>query len=414
MTPRIPSYRHHKARNLAVVTINGKDHYLGPYESPQSREKYHRLIAEWLGGQELREVPRNGTPSLSVNELILRYYRFACSYYVKNGQPTSEVATIKQALRFVRQLYGSVAAVEFSPKALKAVQNAMIEHAITTKRNGEIVFLRKGLTRKLINKQIQRIRRMFAWAVEEELLPVVVHQALLRVRGLRKGKTAAREKPRIRPVLTKVVEATLPFAPPVIRTMIQVQFLMAGRPQDVVLMRPADIDTSKPVWEYRPPRHKTEHHNQDGDPDLDRVIYLGPQAQVLLRPYMTVEPEFFLFCPRRSEAVRSLVRRELRQTPMWPSHMRSKQDRRAKPRKRAPRERYDVGSYRKAIQRACRRAGMPVWSPNQLRHSRLSDLRRRYGLEAAKACAGQREITVTQHYAEQDRGLAYKAMQEVG
>ena len=25
-----PSYRHHKARNCAVVTIDGKNHYLGP------------------------------------------------------------------------------------------------------------------------------------------------------------------------------------------------------------------------------------------------------------------------------------------------------------------------------------------------------------------------------------------------
>jgi hypothetical protein len=42
-----PSYRLHKARNCAVVTINGKNHYLGPYDSPESHEEYARLIAEW-------------------------------------------------------------------------------------------------------------------------------------------------------------------------------------------------------------------------------------------------------------------------------------------------------------------------------------------------------------------------------
>jgi hypothetical protein len=26
-----PSYRYHKARNCAVVTLNGRDHYLGTY-----------------------------------------------------------------------------------------------------------------------------------------------------------------------------------------------------------------------------------------------------------------------------------------------------------------------------------------------------------------------------------------------
>ena len=44
--PRQPSYRLHKARNCAVVTINGKNHYLGPYDSPESHEKYARLIAD--------------------------------------------------------------------------------------------------------------------------------------------------------------------------------------------------------------------------------------------------------------------------------------------------------------------------------------------------------------------------------
>jgi hypothetical protein len=41
-----PKYRHFKPRDLAVVRINGRDHYLGQYGSPASREAYARLIAE--------------------------------------------------------------------------------------------------------------------------------------------------------------------------------------------------------------------------------------------------------------------------------------------------------------------------------------------------------------------------------
>ena len=48
MTTRHPSYRYHKARHCAVVTLDGKDHYLGAYNSPDSWETYHRLVAEWL------------------------------------------------------------------------------------------------------------------------------------------------------------------------------------------------------------------------------------------------------------------------------------------------------------------------------------------------------------------------------
>jgi hypothetical protein len=53
-TNRPPLYRFHKARGSAVVTINGKNHYLGPYGSPESHEKYARLIAEWqANGRQL-------------------------------------------------------------------------------------------------------------------------------------------------------------------------------------------------------------------------------------------------------------------------------------------------------------------------------------------------------------------------
>ncbi|HOW72930.1 MAG TPA: hypothetical protein PKY77_20205 [Phycisphaerae bacterium] len=45
-----PSYRHHKPSDQAVVTIDGKDFYLGPYDTPESRSKYDRLIAMWLAG----------------------------------------------------------------------------------------------------------------------------------------------------------------------------------------------------------------------------------------------------------------------------------------------------------------------------------------------------------------------------
>jgi len=50
-TNRPPSYRRHKARNCAVVTIDGQNCYLGPYGSPASYETYARLIANWkIGG----------------------------------------------------------------------------------------------------------------------------------------------------------------------------------------------------------------------------------------------------------------------------------------------------------------------------------------------------------------------------
>ena len=51
------------------------------------------------------------------------------------------------------------------------------------------------------------------------------------------------------------------------------------------------------MWEYRPRRHKTEHHNDGGDPDLDRVVYLGPRCQAILKPLLPDDPEEYVFSP---------------------------------------------------------------------------------------------------------------------
>ena len=46
---RLPSYRHHKPSGQAVVTVNGRDVYLGKYRSKESRAQYDRLIADFHG-----------------------------------------------------------------------------------------------------------------------------------------------------------------------------------------------------------------------------------------------------------------------------------------------------------------------------------------------------------------------------
>jgi hypothetical protein len=48
MTAPFPSYRLHKPSGQAVVTLSGKDFYLGPWKSAASREAYDRLLAEWI------------------------------------------------------------------------------------------------------------------------------------------------------------------------------------------------------------------------------------------------------------------------------------------------------------------------------------------------------------------------------
>ena len=87
---------------------------------------------------------------------------------------------------------------------------------------------------------------MFAWATSEELIPHDVFRALGTVAGLEKGRSAAREKPTVGLVADEIVDRTLPLLSPTVATMVRVQRLTGMRPQEIVLMRPGDIDRSNP------------------------------------------------------------------------------------------------------------------------------------------------------------------------
>ena len=169
MSIRIPAYRYHKARNCAVVTLAGKDHYLGTHNSPASHEKYHRLVAEYLSQSGKPALPTTVSP-LTIVELVDKYWTFAKGYYVKNGTPTGELHPLKEALRYLRRLYGPLPATEFSPAKLKAVRERMIIHPIIRRvkvRDADDVepryeekVIRVGLCRRVVNKQIGRVKRV--------------------------------------------------------------------------------------------------------------------------------------------------------------------------------------------------------------------------------------------------------------
>jgi integrase len=171
-------------------------------------------------------------------------------------------------------------------------------------------------------------------------------------------------------------------------------------------MRPCDIAMGvNGVWVYRPQEHKTEHHDQS------RQVLIGPRAQEILRPWLDRDPEAFCFSPAEAVAERNARKRANRKSPMTPSQSARKPKTNAK---RRPRLRYDKDSYRWAIRNACRKAGVPNWHPNQLRHSAATSIRARYGLEAAQTVLGHSKADVTQVYAERDLAKAHAIMAEMG
>ncbi len=141
---RTPSYCLHKASGQAVVRIDGTDHYLGQFGTPESRAEYDRLIAEWLAnGRRLSNA--NGGDGPTVAELILNYWQWAERYYRnEQGEPGQELDNLRSALKPLRRLYGHERAAAFGPLALRAVQEDLTK---------------SGLSRGVVNARVNRVRR---------------------------------------------------------------------------------------------------------------------------------------------------------------------------------------------------------------------------------------------------------------
>ncbi|QEF97910.1 hypothetical protein Mal15_19560 [Stieleria maiorica] len=106
LTTSHPKYRKHRASGQAIVTLDGRDFYLGPHGSRASKLEFDRLILEYLAND--RSLPREEEASLTVAQVLNKYRKFAERYYKKNGTPTSEAYAIKTIIRPIRQLYGAI------------------------------------------------------------------------------------------------------------------------------------------------------------------------------------------------------------------------------------------------------------------------------------------------------------------
>jgi integrase len=400
----VPSYRLHKQSGQAIVTLSGRDVLLGRHGTPESREKYSRVVAEWLAAG--RQLPAE-QHEITTAEVVAAFRKHARVYYRHaDGTLSREVDNLDAAVRPLLKLYARYAAAEFGPLKLQAVRNEMIA---------------QGLCRTEINKRMSRVKSVFKWAVSNELVPADVYHGLLSVAGLRLGRCQARESEPVRPVPVEHVDAVLPHVSPQVAAMIRLQLLTGMRPGEVVVIRGCDIDMSENVWVYTLASHKTAHHGHE------RHVPLGPRAQEVIKPFLKCDLTGYLFSPSGAEQHRRAEQHAKRRTPLSCGN-RPGTNRKLNP-SRGRGEHYTVESYRRAVARGCDKADawgkggrvvadaertVPRWHPHQLRHTAATELRKRFGLDAAQVMLGHRTLTVTQVYAERDTERALEIAAAVG
>jgi len=359
---RIPSYTLHKATGQARVRVNGRDHYLGPFGSVESRRMYGELIAKLASGVDIDTEKLKGDAAklkagakiepggYTVNELCLAFMRFAQSYYVKNGRPTEEITCYVSAIKPLVELYGHTLVNEFGPLMLKAVRTKYVGN---------------GWCRKYVNKSVCRVRHLFRWGVENELVEAATLQKLEALSPLLAGRTEAHDYPAREPIPQEQIDAVRAKLSQRNRDLLDLQLLTAARSGELLKLTTEMIDRSGAIWTAKLADHKTAHHGKE------RVLYFGPQAQLILSRYLSANPQQKLFDVRRD-------------------------------------------TYCKAIGYALEKLKLPHWSPHWLRHTAASRFREEFGLESAQVLLGHSKADMTQLYAKKNHQAAVAVVAKVG
>src|SRR5436305_125805 len=83
-----PAYPKKKHKSLqARISVQGHDHYLGPFGSPESHQRYNQLRAEWYTRQAAGPSAPMVAPavSLTVAQVVARWETYAEQVYSARG-----------------------------------------------------------------------------------------------------------------------------------------------------------------------------------------------------------------------------------------------------------------------------------------------------------------------------------------
>jgi len=377
---RPPKYL--RSGKYAVVYAHGKRNFLGLYGSQESKVAYARFVAEVQTNPTF--ILSKGETKITVRELTAAFLDYVEA--TADSKTYSHYRVI--VLDFVDKLYGDDTPVDsFKPSCLKLVREEMVRS--------------RRFCRKLVNKYANLIISIFGWGVENELVPETTWRALKAVKSLPEGYPGTFDNEERQPVPDDVIRRTLPFMPPILRAMIQIQYLTGCRPSEIFNMRTGEIDRTRGngLWYYTPKSHKTKKHIGK------KEIPLGKPEQELIAPYLVgKKPEAAVFSPRTAQEERNAEKRANRKTKISPSQAARDKARAAKPSRYG--EFYNRDSYRQAIGHAIKRGNrllpedqqIPHWFPYLLRNSAATATELAHSDEDAQALLGHKTVNMTKRY----------------
>lgn len=398
-----PGYCLHKPTGRAYVNLGGRVVYLGIFGTDESRQRYTVELAAWRDQGRPRKPKASAI--LTIEQLLAGFWSEASTQLyppptpiIEGKRPTGELSNYWDVMRPMRRLFAKLPIDQFGPAQLKAVRDWMIQPREERDPDTGQVRKLKGWSRRVVNRQVGRVRRIFAWGKEQGVVSDAAYFALQALKPLRPGRSIARETEPIGPIADEIVAATLPYLGRQLAAMVQLQQLTGMRPGEVVTMTTGQLERRADVAIYKPRKHKTAHHGKK------RRIVLGKRAQELLNGFYRLDPDAPLFSPREAELER------LTAGAATDAQLAAVDARRVG-------RSYTVRAYARAVSRACKRAKVEHWHPNQLRHSLATRIRSidGLGLDAAQAVLGHATSKMTEVYAElRTDELAAKVARAIG
>ena len=400
-----PARRYHIS-GQSVVTLDGKDYYLGTHDSPESLARYAVLVTAYqAGGLKLpsgfdlsslepqvaaliSSLPSEAPQQQAGQPILVRHVTSAYREHLseKYRAAPKELARRRNRCNEIEATYGDLTVREFGPVRLKEYRDTLVS---------------SGLARTYVNHLTNGIIGIFRHGVSVELVPMSTVDRLRTLEPLRYGQTTARETKARQPVSIEDVRATAKFLSPVLKAMVRVQVATGMRPIELFRMRPCDIDRTGDVWVYSPKTHKTM---RSGRPKLIPIVGAAREA---IEDYLNREPEAYVFSPAESASWYRAVATANRKTPKSCGN-RPGTNRKTNP-KRRPKTQFAGTTYQQAVKRAALKAGVPHWYPYQLRHLTATAVRAVLGIEESQALLGHSTALMTAHYARESIEAATRA-----
>jgi integrase len=416
---------------------------LGP-DGPEALERYRRTIARWIESDRRwspgRTLAKPRTAALTAGQLGELYLEHARGYYVKpaadgSSTPTQSAGNIARALELLeraprpdhpRRSIASLPAGQLGPLALDAYRIWLAAHPA------------QRWSRRTINTYASWIVSMIRWGVSRQLVPPEQLTALEALPALRRGRRPApgvavpREADPVPAATPEQIAATAAELTPTLSRAVQLHALTGMRILELLELRichlyhrdgrrlwPAELEREPPeALLYRVPEHADKTAHVESRPG--RRIALGPIGRGLVWAQLAdarivheqlgteLASDAAVFDPRIADASRHLDRRaealaagrRVRPDPVKP--------------RQSPKDTYTRASYRRAIVRAAERAGVPHWSPNQLRHTAATAIANAESLHIAQAILGHADLKTTRGYVDDQLERIIDAAARIG